>query len=159
MATDGNLYGTTSLGGAMYGLGVAFSLSSNGTFSLLHTFDPTNGGEPSTGLLQETDGSFYGANYYGGTYHSGTLFNLDVGLGPFVSFLRAAGKVGESGPILGQGLTGTTAVELNGTPANFTIVSDTFIKATVPSGATTGYVTVTTPTGVLTSNVPFHVIP
>ena len=47
---------------------------------------------------------------------------------------------------------------LNGVPANFTVTSGTFIKATVPEGATTGYVTVTTPTGVLTSNVPFHVI-
>jgi len=37
-------------------------------------------------------------------------------------------------------------------------VSDTFIKATVPVGATTGYVTVTTPSGTLTSNVPFNVL-
>jgi hypothetical protein len=48
---------------------------------------------------------------------------------------------------------------LNRAPATFTVVSDTFIKATVPAGAATGYVTVTTPTGVLTSNVPFQVIP
>ena len=48
---------------------------------------------------------------------------------------------------------------LNGIPANFTVVSDTFITATVPPGGTTGYVTVVTPSGVLTSNVPFHVIP
>jgi hypothetical protein len=39
------------------------------------------------------------------------------------------------------------------------VISDTYIKATVPPGATTGYVTVTTPSGTLTSNVPFHVIP
>ncbi len=47
---------------------------------------------------------------------------------------------------------------LNGAPASFTVVSDTYIKATVPPGATTGYVTVTTPTGMLTSNVPLRVI-
>jgi hypothetical protein len=47
---------------------------------------------------------------------------------------------------------------LNCVPTTFTVVTDTFIKATVPSGATTGYVTVTTPLGVVTSNVPFHVI-
>ena len=76
-----------------------------------------------------------------------------------MTFVRAAARVGESGGILGQGFTGTTAVAINGVPANFAVVSDTFIKATVPPGATTGYVTVTTPTGVLTSNVPFHVIP
>jgi hypothetical protein len=56
-------------------------------------------------------------------------------------------------------LTGTTNVMLNGTSATFTVESDTLIEATVPPGATTGYVSVTTPTGVLTSNVPFQVIP
>jgi hypothetical protein len=49
-------------------------------------------------------------------------------------------------------------VSLNGIPASFTVKSDTFITATVPPGATTGYVTVVTPNGTLTSNVPFHVI-
>jgi large repetitive protein len=73
-------------------------------------------------------------------------------------FVRAAGKVGQTGPILGQGFTGTTSVTLNGIPASFTVVSDTFIRATVPAGATTGYVSVTTPSGTLTSNVPFQVI-
>jgi uncharacterized protein (TIGR03437 family) len=67
--------------------------------------------------------------------------------------------MGQTGGILGQGFTGTTSVALNGIQASFTVVSDTFINATVPAGATTGYVTVTTPTGTLTSNVPFHVIP
>ena len=76
-----------------------------------------------------------------------------------MSFILQAGKVGQTGGILGQGFTGTTSVSLNGIPANFTVVSDTFIKATVPPGATTGFVTVITPSGTLTSNVPFHVIP
>ncbi len=94
----------------------------------------------------------------GGAYGYGTVFSLDVGLGPFVTFVRAAGKVGQTGGILGQGLAGTSAVSLNAIPMNFQVVSDTYLTATVPAGATTGYVTVTTPTGVLTSNVPFRVI-
>jgi hypothetical protein len=53
----------------------------------------------------------------------------------------------------------TTSVSFNGTPATFTVESDTYLTATVPVGATTGSVTVTTPSGTLTSNVPFHVIP
>jgi hypothetical protein len=69
------------------------------------------------------------------------------------------GKVGQTGPVLGQGFTATTSVSINGIQANFPVVSDTFIRATVPADATTGYVTVTTPSGTLTSNVPFHVIP
>jgi hypothetical protein len=67
--------------------------------------------------------------------------------------------VGQSGVILGQGFTGTTSVSLNGIPASFTIASDTLIKATVPAGATSGFVTVNTPGGMLTSNVPFRVTP
>jgi uncharacterized protein (TIGR03437 family) len=110
-------------------------------------------------LLQGTDGLIYGTLITGGTEGFGTVFSLNVGLGPFVACVRDAGKVGQTGDILGQGLTGTTSVSLNGTPASFTVVSDTYIKATVPAGATTGYVTVATPSGTLTSNVPFQVIP
>jgi hypothetical protein len=61
--------------------------------------------------------------------------------------------------ILGQGFTGTTKVSFKGISASFTVSSDTSLAATVPAGATTGYVTVTTPTGTINSNVPFRVIP
>jgi uncharacterized protein (TIGR03437 family) len=81
-----------------------------------------------------------------------------MNLGPFVAFVRSYGKISQTGGILGQGLTGTTSVSLNGIPASFTVVSDTFIRATVPPGATTGYVSVVTPSGTLTSNVPFRVL-
>jgi hypothetical protein len=97
--------------------------------------------------------------FQGGTSGIGTAFSLNTGLGPFVSFVRSYGKVGQTGGILGQGFTGTTGVSLNGIPASFTVISDTYITATVPAGATTGYVTVATPSGTLTSNVPFHVLP
>ena len=162
-ATDGNLYGTTA-GGGETGCGTIFSMALDGTnFSLLHSFNFENGCSP-WALMQHTDGMFFGTTYSGGASNAcgfagcGTVFSQDVGLPPFVTFVRTAGKVGQTGGILGQGFTGTTSVELNGVPANFTVVSDTYLTATVPSGATTGYVTVTTPTGVLTSNVPFHVI-
>jgi uncharacterized protein (TIGR03437 family) len=75
-----------------------------------------------------------------------------------VTLNPGSGKAGQAGGILGQGLTGTTSVSVNGIPANFTVVSDTFIRATVPAGATTGYVTVTTPSGKLSSNKPLVVI-
>jgi hypothetical protein len=84
---------------------------------------------------------------------------LANGLKPFVAFLRNAGKTGQAFGVLGQGLTGATSVSLNGTAASFTVKSDTLLTATVPAGATTGYVTVTTPSGELTSNIPFYVIP
>jgi hypothetical protein len=49
-------------------------------------------------------------------------------------------------------------VAFNGASAQFTVKSPTLILTDVPTGATTGYVTVTT-RSVLKSNVPFHVIP
>jgi uncharacterized protein (TIGR03437 family) len=57
--------------------------------------------------------------------------------------------------ILGNGLTGSTSVTFNGVEATFTVESDTYIKATVPAGATTGMVSVVTPSGTLNSNPRF----
>jgi uncharacterized repeat protein (TIGR03803 family) len=160
-ATDGNFYGVTESGGTN-GEGTVYKMTPNGTLTTIHNFcnqtNCTDGNAPFGGLLQATNGNFYGTTYNGGVSEDGTGFSLSVGLGPFVTFVRRAGKIGQTGPILGQGFTGSTSVSLNGIPANFTVVSDTFIRATVPAGATTGYVTVTTPSGTLTSNVPFHVI-
>lgn len=81
-----------------------------------------------------------------------------MGLGPFIKLVSAIGKVGSRVQILGQGLTGTTAVMFSGVPAqSFAVESDTFMAAVVPAGATTGPVQVTTPSGTLTSNVVFRV--
>lgn len=166
-ATDGNFYGTT------YGsvetcnpegtCGTIFQITPGGTLTTLFQLDNTDGGYPRGGLVQATNGILYGTTSAGGDLSCaasgcGTVFSLDMGLGPFVAFVRNPAKVGQAFGILGQGFTGTTSVSLNGIPAGFTIVSDTLIRATVPAGATTGYVTVTTPSGALTSNVPFHVI-
>jgi uncharacterized repeat protein (TIGR03803 family) len=169
-ATDGNFYGTTQAGGDANcnppsGCGTLFRMTPDGKLTTLHIFHGTDGYYPYGGLAQATNGKFYGTTYVGGDYACdspygcGTVFSLDMGLGPFVTFVRDAGEVGQTGGILGQGFIGTTNVAINGIPGTFTVVSDTLIRATVPAGATTGYVTVTTPSGTLTSNVPFHVIP
>jgi len=160
--TDGALYGTTG-GGGTFGDGTMFRLTARGSLTTLHNFNGTDGDSPFGGLLQATNGIFYGTTFMGDSNACGggcgTLYSLDMGLDPFVTFVRGYGKVGQTGGILGQGLTGTTGVAIHGIQANFTVVSDTYIKATVPAGATTGNVTVITPTGALTSNVPFQVIP
>ncbi len=81
-----------------------------------------------------------------------------MGLAPFVAFVRPTGPVGGPAQILGQGLTGTTSVTFNGIQAtSFQVLTDTYMTAVVPSGATTGKVVVTTPGGALTSNVNFRV--
>jgi uncharacterized repeat protein (TIGR03803 family) len=162
-ATDGNFYGPTIDGGAERG-GTLFTITPEGRLTTLHDFCGVRlpcriGGWTPTELIQATDGKFYGTTFQGGASGAGTFFSLDVGLSPFATFIRSNGKAGDTVGILGQGFTGTTSVSFNGIPGKFTVISNTFIKATVPAGATTGYVTVTTPSGKLTSNVPFRVIP
>jgi len=67
--------------------------------------------------------------------------------------------MGQTIGILGQGFTGATSVSFGGASAPFKIRSDNYITATVPDGTTTGFVTVTTPTSSLRSNVQFQVLP
>jgi len=82
-----------------------------------------------------------------------------MNLAPFVALVSYAGKPGATAQILGQGFTGTTGVQFNGVAApTFKVTSDTFMTAVVPTGATTGPVVVTTPTGKLTSNKNFRII-
>jgi uncharacterized repeat protein (TIGR03803 family) len=163
-ASDGNFYGTTRNGGAN-AEGSIFELTSAGVLTTLHSFDSTDGTSPYGPLLQATDGQFYGTTSGGGTsdkclFGCGTIFNLSVGLGPFVVAQPASGVVGAKITILGNNLTGSTSVTFNGTPATFRVISNTAITATVPVGATTGTVEVTTiADGVLDSNIPFRVTP
>ncbi len=65
-------------------------------------------------------------------------------------FSPSSGSVGTSVTITGTGFTGATAVAFNGTSTSFTISRSTRIKAIVPSGARTGPITVTTPSGTAT---------
>jgi large repetitive protein len=74
------------------------------------------------------------------------------------SLTPTKGAVGASVTISGSGFTGATAVKLNGTTASFTLMSSTQITATVPSGASTGPITVSTANGTATSNA-FTVTP
>jgi hypothetical protein len=65
--------------------------------------------------------------------------------------------VGTSVDVQGANFTGTTSVKFNGTAAHFTVNSSTRITATVPVGATTGPISVTTPNGTGTSSNSFTV--
>jgi uncharacterized repeat protein (TIGR03803 family) len=176
--TDGNLYGTTQFGGAnngplnSYGGGTVFKITPSGTLTTLYNFcsqaNCADGGYPSAGLVQATDGNFYGTATYGGNSGfgcgqvfngCGTVFKLSVGLKPFVKTLPTSGKVGAAVKILGTNLKGASSVSFNGTAALFKVVSASEITATVPTGATTGTVQVVTPRGTFSSNVPFRVLP
>jgi uncharacterized repeat protein (TIGR03803 family) len=170
-ATDGNFYGTTSESGNVgtgvnNGQGTIFKLTSEGVLTTLYTFCSkarcADGADPAGALVQGTDGDFYGTTYQGGSAvgfrgGSGTVFRFSVGLPPFVKTLTKSGSVGASVKILGNALKGTKSVTFNGIEAAFTAASDSEITATVPAGATTGTVKVTTATAVLSSNAPFMV--
>jgi uncharacterized repeat protein (TIGR03803 family) len=167
-ATDGNFYGATYDGGSgstcyqsVYACGTLFKLTPGGALTTLYDFCPSGGQSCPDGrgpgtLTQGTDGNFYGVAD-GGATGLGTAFKLSVGLGPFIQTVTSSGKAGSSVIVLGNDLTGATSVTFNGTSAAFTIVSSTEITATVPKGATTGAVVVTTPGGTLNSNKNFQV--
>lgn len=161
LATDGNFYGTTHYGGANNGAGTVFEITSTGQLTTLHTF-PNSGAQglnPISALLLDTNGTFYGTTFSGGKNGSyGTIFSLATGLAPFVETIPTSGKVGSRVTILGTSLTGATAVSFNGTAATFKVVGSSEITTTVPTGATSGTVTVTNSIGkTLNSSVAFQV--
>lgn len=157
-ATDGKLYGTTD-SGSFGNYGLVYSITANGKFTVLVRFDRFNGEGPEGGLVQHTNGLMYGTTSFGGLTNHGTVYSLDLGLSPFIKTVEPSGAAGTQIGILGNGLSSAVEVAFNGTPAVFSIVSDTFILATVPSSATTGPVQALTSSGTLTSNFDFQVLP
>ncbi|HEY6968876.1 MAG TPA: hypothetical protein VJA94_06720, partial [Candidatus Angelobacter sp.] len=78
----------------------------------------------------------------------------------FSPFAPIFGPVGTGVTITGTSFTGATAVSFNGVPATFTVDPSGTITTTVPAGATTGPITVTTPgSGPLTTTTRFTVTP
>ncbi len=74
--SDGNLYGTTYFGGAN-GFGAVFKVTPSGTETVLYSFAGGSDGEhPYAGVIQGSDGNFYGTTYQGGTSGNGTVFKV-----------------------------------------------------------------------------------
>jgi uncharacterized repeat protein (TIGR03803 family) len=86
---DGNFYGTT------YGIypgfggpdGTVFKISPNGALTILHLFTGGDGATCVAGLVQGSDGCFYGTTLYGGTNGAGTVFWLTIVPEPQLSII------------------------------------------------------------------------
>ena len=74
---DGNLYGTLSdipfLSASFY-LPVIFTITTNRTYTILHSFSDLEGSDPYSSLVQGRDGNFYGTTISGGVNRGGTVF-------------------------------------------------------------------------------------
>ncbi len=75
---DGDFYGTTQSGGA-YNAGTVFKISASGALTTLYSFNGGNdGANPYAGLVQGSDGYFYGTTEGGGTEGCGTVFQIST---------------------------------------------------------------------------------
>ena len=91
-----------------------------------------------------------------GTATSATVFTIAVP--KITAFTPSSGPVRKVVTITGSGFKGASAVAFNGKSAlTFVVISNTKIKATVPVGATSGKITVTTPSGTARSAGKFTV--
>jgi uncharacterized repeat protein (TIGR03803 family) len=78
MDGSGNLYGTTSAGGAN-GDGAVFKISPDGTESVLYSFgsSATDGMQPAAGLIIDRAGNLHGTTETGGATNQGTVFEIN----------------------------------------------------------------------------------
>jgi hypothetical protein len=153
--SDGKLYGA---GDGEYG-SYLYSITTGGQFNVLYEMNAADGQCPCT-LVQGSDGTIYGtAQAYGAT-GAGTIFALNAGLPKpaprALQFSPLSGAAGTKIRIWGQNLL-SASVEFYGAPA--TEVSNSgpnYVWATVPKGATTGPIKITTPGGTSTTPAKFR---
>jgi uncharacterized repeat protein (TIGR03803 family) len=78
LAANGLMYGITSTGGTN-NFGSVFRISTNGNFTNLYSCTGgTNGVTPISGLVQASDGLFYGTTSQNGSGMHGTIFRMDT---------------------------------------------------------------------------------
>jgi hypothetical protein len=157
-AADGNLYGTTN-----YNQIFRYDITTH-ELTMVYQLDPGGAqGKCACILIEGMDGILYGLAPYGGPYPGyGNVFSLNIGLPkpkPAVSGLYpASGPVGQLVALWGNYLLGATSVTFNGAPAaSVTVTSIQSVMATVPPGATSGPVTITTANGSFTTTSDFTV--
>jgi uncharacterized repeat protein (TIGR03803 family) len=131
--SNGNFYGTTSAGGAN-GTGTVFQVTSAGTLTTLYNFTGgADGATPKAGLVQGTDGNFYGTTFLGGTNNDGTVF-LITPAGALTTLYQFNFRVDGRNPkaALVQGLDGSFygTTETNGARGVGMLFSITSVSST-----------------------------
>jgi len=97
MDGSGNLYGTTTGGGA-YGDGTVFELAhGSGAITTLASFNGTNGSDPVAALLMDSGGNLYSTTATGGAHGDGTVFELAHGSGTIDTLASFSGPNGGTG--------------------------------------------------------------
>jgi uncharacterized repeat protein (TIGR03803 family) len=107
LGKDGNFYGAANCSGnSANGYGIIFKFTTNGAFTILHTFDLSDGSDPN-GLIQGSDGNLYGTAG-GGTYpnYAGTVFEITTN-GTFTNLYFFSGPDGDGPGPLVQGTDGS----------------------------------------------------
>jgi uncharacterized repeat protein (TIGR03803 family) len=154
--SDGKLYGAVSgTGGGSY----LFSVTTSGEYTVLYKMRSADGQCPCT-LVQGSDGIVYGTALAFGTTGGGTIFALDAGLpkpAPRAQhFSPASGTVGTKVLIWGQNLL-SASVGFNGAAAKGVYSSGpNYVWASVPRGAGTGPISITTQGGTATTRASFR---
>jgi uncharacterized repeat protein (TIGR03803 family) len=168
-ATDGNFYGTTTIGGAVED-GTIFQITPGGVFTKLFEFTgaggAVSGAFPDTTLTEDTNGVLYGltsgggANGVGdgdGVFYSLTLPSVNRNITLCCNWWVI---LDQPVIILGDNLTEVFSVNFGSVPAQFQLGSDTYLTAHVPSTALDGPITVTLATGEqIESQQGVHILP
>jgi uncharacterized repeat protein (TIGR03803 family) len=171
-AANGDLYGTT-MGGGSNGGGTVFKITPGGTLTTLHRFRCcADGIGPPSGLVEGADGNFYGITFEGGANPGGTIFKITPSgtLTTLYSFCAQTNCTDGNGPIGAliqatngdfYGTTKLGGANNDGTVFRLTVGQRQGVRihggavlrsnTTVAAGAT--------PSGTLSSNVPFRLLP
>lgn len=142
LVPGGNLYGTTSGGGAN-GYGAIFKITSTGAETVVHSFDFTDGYDPQTAMTVGIDGNLYGTTLLGGIggcggcHGGGVAFKMTPAgaLTKIHDFCTGTCADGNPGPgdTLAQGTDGSFYMVITGRSGYY---DGYFIRMT-PKGAVT----------------------
>jgi len=149
----GNLYGTTSGGGASGDNGTVFLLDTTNAYSVLSTFRTSNGGAylPATGPVLDPEGDLYLVTAKGGTENGGAVFGM---LTPAAATgISVTSSLNPS--TSGQPVTFTAAVKTTtGVPNNGEVITFSHGKTILGTGTLSGgsatFTTATLPVGGMT---------